>query len=180
MNKKIVNIIMVVIACAVVIGCFFATSNVAKEGNGVSTGANTNVDEVTQRAQEEAEAVKEEEKREFAVAENVDHYLDLYNATDKKRLVLVASPTCHYCQIAEPIIQNIAYKYDIRIYYLDSSAFDGEDQEKFISSNEAFASGFGTPMLLLVSDGKIHDSVDGLVDTAGYVEFFTKHGYISE
>lgn len=179
MDKKKVNIIIAIVACIVVIGCFFATSNIKKEGTGLPN-TNSNVDEVTARAEKESAAVKDDEKKEFAVAENVDHYLNLYNATDKKRLVLVASPNCGYCQIATPIIQNIAFEHDIKIYYLDSSKFDGDAQAKFIASNEAFASGFGTPMLLLVSDGKIHDSVDGLVDRAGYVAFFTKHGYISE
>lgn len=179
MDKKKVNIVIAIVACVVVIGCFFATGNIKKEGTGL-TGTNSEVDEITARAKKESAAVKDEERKEFAKLENVDGYLNLYNATDKKRLVLVASPNCGYCQIAEPIIQNIAYEYDIKIYYLDSSEFDGDAQAKFIDSNEAFASGFGTPMLLLVSEGKIHDSVDGLVDRAGYIKFFTKHGYISE
>lgn len=178
MDKKKINIIIGIVACIVVIGCFVATSSIKKDGTGVTTG--NDAEEMTQSAEKEAAAVKDEERREFAKAENVDHYLNLYNATDKKRLVLLASPTCGYCQIAAPILENIAYEYDIKIYYLDSSAFSGDDQTKFISSNEAFASGFGTPMLLLVSEGKIHDSVDGLVDRAGYIEFFKKHGYINE
>lgn len=177
MDKKKINIIIAIVACVVVIGCFFATSNITKEGTGVQTGSS---DDITARAQQEAASVNDDERKEFTKAEDVDHYLNLYNATDKKRLVLLASPTCGYCQIAQPILENIAFEYDLKIYYLDSSAFDGEDQSKFISSNEIFAEGFGTPMLLLVSDGKIHDSVDGLVDRAGYVEFFKRNGFISE
>ena len=180
MENKKTNITLIVVTIVVVIICFFATSGIKKDGNNTtSSNEETSADVIIQNAQNESAAISEDEMKDFTET-SVDNYLNLYNATDKKRLVLVASPSCGYCQIAEPIIQNIAYKYNIKIYYLDSSAFSSEDQTKFIESDEAFASGFGTPMLLLVSDGKIHDSVDGLTDTEGYMEFFTNNGYISE
>lgn len=179
MKKDKTNIILVIVAIVVVVICSFATSSVKKDGKGLETSSSNNTNAVVQRAQAESAAVSEDERKEFAES-SIDHYLSLYTATDKKRLFLVASPTCGYCQVAEPIIENIAYKYDIKIYYLDSSVFSSDDQKRFIESNEAFSSGFGTPMLLLVSEGKIHDSVDGLTDTEGYMEFFRDNGFISE
>ncbi len=178
MKKKTSSIILIVVAILVVGGCFFATGNVKKDGKGLTTNL-SEADQIIANAQAESSAVKEDEMKEYATTD-VDGYLYFLKATDKKRLVLVASPTCGYCQIASPILQNIAFKHNIKIYYLDTSEFDSESQSKFVSSDERFAEGFGTPMLLLVSEGKIHDSVDGLNDTAGYEEFFKKHGYINE
>lgn len=178
MNKKITNIILAIVAIVIIVLCFFATGDIKKEGLGISTNGD-DAQSIIQRAEAESNAVVDNERKEFAES-SVEHYLSIYNATDKKRLILVGSPSCGYCQVAEPIIQNIAYKYDIKIYYLDVSKFSGDDETKFIESDEMFASGFGTPMLLLVSEGKIHDSVDGLTDTAGYMEFFTRHGYVNE
>lgn len=176
MKKKLINIILVIAIFLVVVLCFFASGSVKKEGTGLPANDSQ---AIIERAQKESAVVPKDERKEFAES-SVEHYLNVYNATDKKRLVLVASPDCGYCQIAEPIIQNIAYNYDIKIYYLNSAEFSSDDQNKFIESNEMFAAGFGTPMLLLVSDGKIHDLVDGLTDTAGYIEFFTSNGIISE
>ena len=178
MKKKTSSIILIVVAILVVGGCFFATGDVKKDGKGLTSSV-SEADQIIANAQAESSAVKEDEMREYATTD-VDGYLYFLKATDKKRLVLVASPTCGYCQIASPIIHNIAFRHNIKIYYLDTSKFDSDAQSKFVNSDERFAEGFGTPMLLLVSEGKIHDSVDGLTDTAGYEDFFKTHGYISE
>lgn len=131
---------------------------------------------ILERAQSESTSVKDNEKKELTQI-SVTDYLDYYNGEESK-LVLVARPTCHYCQIAEPIIQNLAYKYDIDIYYLNTDNFTGDDEQNFTSSNEMFQNGFGTPLLLSVGNGSIIDTVDGLTDSDHYVEFFKENGYI--
>lgn len=177
MKDKKISIILGVVAVIVVIVCCVATSGVKKEGTGLSSGA-ADVNDIVYRAQNESAAVADDERKEN-IDINVDEYLDMYNGSDKK-IVLLASPSCGYCTIAEPIIQNIAYKYNIDIHYLNAGEFDSDAKSKFVSSNELFAAGYGTPMLLLVSDNKIHDYVDGLTDTEGYMNFFEENGYISE
>ncbi len=176
MKKNLVNIILCSALVVVLAICFFASGNVKKTGE--ENNAAIELQAMIQRAQEESAEVKPEERREF-VSASLDYYITHYNKTDKKRLFLIASSSCGFCQVAEPIIENIAYKHNIKIYYVDSSKFTSDEYNKFKESNSAFNEGFGTPILLLVSDGKIHDMVDGLADTAGYENFFKKNGFIS-
>lgn len=177
MKDKKMSIILGVVAVVIVIVCCVATSGIKKEGTGLSSGADE-MNSIVYRAQSESAAVADDERK-ANIDINVDEYLDIYNGSDKK-VVLLASPSCGYCTIAEPIIQNIAYKYNIDIHYLNAGEFDSDAQSKFVASDDIFAAGYGTPMLLLVSEGKIHDYVDGLTDTEGYMTFFEENGYISE
>ena len=133
-------------------------------------------DVIYNNAQTESAAVKDSEKGDF-VQIDLNQYMDMYNGSEKQ-IVLIARPTCHYCQIAEPIIQNLIYKYKLKINYLNTDNLSETDQQTLISSDEFFSSGLGTPTLLVVSEGKIHDTVDGLTDTAHYEEFFKTNGYI--
>ena len=60
-----------------------------------------------------------------------------------------------------------------------TSKMDEDDQANLLESNEFFEQ-FGTPSLLVVSNGEIVSSINGLVDTANYESFFTEHGFIEE
>ncbi len=172
MSKKNIGIIFgVVIGIVLIVICFFISP------------ADNSTDElyedssaILENAQAESAAVKDEEKKEFTNI-NVTQYLEYYNG-EEKQLVLLARPTCQYCQIAEPIIQNVAFQYDIIIHYLNSDDFTDEDTSNLYYSDEYFKEGYGTPVLLLVGNKEIIDKVDGLTDYTHYVEFFKKNGYI--
>ena len=101
----------------------------------------------------------------------------MYNGSEKQ-IILIARPTCHYCQIAEPILQNLIYEYKLNINYLNTDNFEENDQQTLINSDEKFSNGLGTPTLVVVGEGQIYDNVDGLTDKAHYKEFFKKNGYI--
>lgn len=182
-NKKIV--IGIVIAVGVVLLCalcYFASSAVsANAGDSYNENSDTtsssDVDDMTTRAQEESANVSEDEKKDFKDID-VDTYLELYEGS-KNSVVLFASPTCGYCQIAEPILHHIAYQYDLTIHHVDVSTLSTDESEELADSNEYFSQ-LGTPALLVVSNGEIVDSVDGLVDTNSYVDFLKDNGFIKE
>ena len=174
-NNKILVILGIVLAAIVIIIC----SMVGTDSN------NTKTDKVVEdgqtivtNAQKESEAVKDDEKKEFTQI-NVDKYLEYY-AGEENKIILVARPTCHYCQIAEPILQNISFKYNIEINYLNTDEFSDDDQTKFVNSDDTFKDGFGTPFLLIVSNNKIVSSVNGLTDEDHYISFFKTNGFINE
>lgn len=174
-NNKILVILGIVLAAILIIIC----SMVGTDSN------NTKTDKVMEdgqtivtNAQKESEAVKDDEKKEFTQI-NVDKYLEYY-AGEENKIILVARPTCHYCQIAEPILQNISFKYNIEINYLNTDEFSDDDQTKFVNSDDTFKDGFGTPFLLIVSNNKIVSSVNGLTDEDHYISFFKTNGFINE
>lgn len=170
MNKKtfgIIGIILVVIL--LLVSCSIKSDKEEKSSDDIQT--------IINNAQKESENVKEEEQKEFTEI-NIDEYLNKYNG-EEKSIVLIGRPTCHYCQIAEPILHNIAYKYDLNIFYLNTDNFQDGDSEKLVNSDSFFSSGFGTPLLLVLSNGSINSKVDGLTDTNHYVEFFKSNGFIN-
>ncbi len=147
------------------------SSSTTSSSSDTSTG-----NSVTEIAQEEANNISDDEKKDFNDID-VDEYLDMYDG-DEDSIVLLSRPTCGYCQIAEPILHHIAYEYDLTINHINTDEMDGDDQNNLIDSDEFFSDGFGTPLLLIVSNGEIKDMVNGLVTTDSYVEFFTNNGFI--
>ena len=95
--------ILALLAIVLVISCFVkakpGTSELSDDG-----------DVVYENAQKESAAVQDSEKGEF-VQIDINQYMEKYNGSEKQ-IVLIARPTCGYCQIAEPIIQSLIYKYN--------------------------------------------------------------------
>lgn len=150
-------------------------------GNPESTTTNNlseNPNVIMNNAQNESAAVKKEEKKELTEI-NMDTYLEYYAGSEGK-IVLIGYPSCPYCQIAQPIIQNLAYEYDLEINYLNTDNFTAEDEANLSKSDEFFDEGFGTPLLLVVKDDKIVNKVDGLTDKGHYKKFFKEEGFIEE
>ena len=182
MEKK--NWITLVVVTLVVVGlftlCFFVegdnSDNTIQKREETET-TSTDVNSVVANAQKESAEIKDSEMDELDEID-VDEYLEMYSDSDELELVYVARPTCSYCQIAEPIVRKLDKDYDLDINYLNTDEFKGNDQNDFIKSDDLFAEGFGTPMLLLVGKDSIVDYVDGLSDTAGYKDFFKKNDLI--
>ena len=187
-NKKIVTGIVVAVGVILVCAlCYFASSAVsAKAGDNYSESDNSNssttssssASDMTSRAQEESANVPDDEQKDFNDID-IDEYLDLYDGSEDS-IVLFSRPTCVYCQIAEPILHHIAYQYKLTINHVNTDEMSSSDETKLVESDDYFSDGFGTPLLVVVSNGEIVDMVSGLVDTENYVKFFTKHGFIDE
>ena len=170
MNKKVFGIIGVVL----IVLLLLISSSVTKDKG---TSSSDDIQTIISNAQKESENVKENEQKEF-VDISIDDYLNKYNE-EGSSLVLIGRPTCHYCQIAEPILHNVAYKYNIDINYLNTDNFQDGDSQKLVESDQFFTNGFGTPLLLVVGNGSIKDKQDGLTDTNHYVNFLKENGFIN-
>ena len=181
-QKKIVFGIIIAIAVVLLCAlCYFASSAATSKSGDSYQEADTNSDNMTNmvsKAQEESANISEDEKKDFKEID-VDTYLDLYKG-DQKSIVLFSRPTCGFCQIAEPILHHVAYKYDLTINHVNTDEMSQDDSNNLSKSNDYFSNDFGTPLLVVVSDGKIVDMVSGLVDTSSYVSFFKDNGFIKE
>ena len=174
--------IFILLLCAL---CYFASSAVTSGAGKNSTTDSTTettddsdseADQLIARAQEESDSVSEDEQKAFEEIDT-DQYLDLYNGSENA-VVLFSRPTCGFCQIAEPILRHISYQYDFTIYNVNVDEMDDDDNSKLLESDDFFSNGYGTPLLIVVSDGEVVDMINGLVDTATYVDFFTDNGFI--
>ena len=170
-NKKILIVIGIIVLVVLLIISF----NIEEKDTSV---VSENPDVILSNAEKESTEVKENEKKKLEEI-NLDKYIEYYEG-NQKSVVLIARPTCHYCQIAEPIIQKISKEKDIVINYLNTDNFTEEDQTRFKESNEEFKEGFGTPMLLIIGDNEIKDMVDGLTDKYHYIKFLEDNGIIKK
>lgn len=173
MNKKTIGIIAGIVLG---IGLIVLSATIKPKTTRNLEVLSNDMNVIIANAEKESANVKDEEKKDF-ININVNQYLEYYQGSEK-RIILLARPTCHYCQIAEPIIQKVAKDYNLDINYLNTDEFTEEDQQAFVNSDERFSSGFGTPFMMIVQNGGIIDSVDGLTDYAHYVYLFRKNSII--
>lgn len=165
-NKN--NIIFSVVAFIIIIILFIISPMLTKNSKYDINDNQT----LFARASNESSNIKDDEKKEFSYID-VDTYLILAHNEDKS-LVLVGRSGCQYCNIAEPIIQNIMFKYDLKIYYISTDDFTEDSYRKFSESNDLLVS-FATPLLMIVANDNIIDYEQGLLDTSGYINFLVKN-----
>lgn len=95
--------------------------------------------------------------------------------SDKKNIIVVGQSTCGYCVQAKLILNEIAEEKDVTINYLNVSYMTEEEGEKFESSLEYFEGSWGTPVMMIVQDGKMIDIVEQLVTKDEYIEFLEEN-----
>lgn len=176
-NNKVMIIVTVIVLIALICACIFIGG---KDNSSSSTKLSEDVETIMSNLQMESEAITDDQKGEFGANINVSEYMELLNKEGEYSLVWVARPTCGYCQLTSPVVQKIIKDYGIYISYLNTDEFSDEDTATFVGSSEDYAEGFGTPMLLLVGDGKTLDKIDGATDTAHYIDFLKTYKFIEE
>jgi len=104
-------------------------------------------------------------------------------------IVTIGQTGCSHCIKTKPVLSTIAKEYDITINYLNltdmteteqSSFFEslkeiGYDDEEFLENGS-----FGTPLTLIIEEGKITSHIDGENSPAKFTKAFKKAGIISE
>ena len=70
---------------------------------------------------------------------------------------------CSWCELEDPIMEHVKYKYKkAPIYRLNIANFKDGDQEKFEDSDDMFnGTVWGTPTTIVVKNDKIVDSLVG-------------------
>ncbi len=156
--------------------CFFASTTNTEKYSEADSSSNLSDEELYEVAVKNASEVSDEE-RVSPHEISVDEYVDLYKS-DKKSLVLFSRPTCQYCQIATPILENIIYKYKVEINYINTDELSDDDNASLVSSDEYFSEGYGTPLLLVVGNGEIIDKIEGLTTKDNYISFFKEYEFM--
>lgn len=174
---KVVGITIGILLFLVV--CFaISSSNSEKYHESKTTEQDSSGDDSLETAIKEAVEVSDEE-RVSPTEITVDEYLDIYNGKENQ-IILLSRPTCQYCQIATPILENIIYKYGVKINYINTDNLDDDSNAKLVTSDDYFSEGYGTPTLLVVGNGEIKDTIDGLATRDDYISFFKQYGFMEE
>ncbi len=111
---------------------------------------------------------------------DIDEYEQLLNS-EEMEVVVIGQSTCGYCVTAKPILNDINEEYGLKINYLNTSYIETqEDFDRLVDSLDYFDNEWGTPVTLILQNGKLVDVLENLNTEAKYVEFFKEVGVINE
>lgn len=162
--KKALGVTSIVLLVALVIGASIGVSHMDK-GSG-----KTNKTEIS------------EENNETSLEDagfnkvDIEEFLKLIKNSDKQ-IILIARPTCGYCEKFTPILKQAMEDMNLTVNYVNTDNFSSDDWTKFQNSFDYLASDeWGTPLTLIVQNGEIVDKNNGYVELDAIKEFFTKNG----
>lgn len=157
---KILKVFGIILVVAIVIGVAIGVSNIKKD----DTNSDNNVE------------TTELEKAGFNEV-TLSEYLDLVKSSEKS-IILVARPTCGYCQQFTPILKQAMEDMNLTINYIDTDKFSEDDWTPFTESLDYLKSEqWGTPLTLIVQNGEAIAENNGYVELDTIKEFFTNNGF---
>ena len=106
-------------------------------------------------------------------------YSEVMEKIDNKEsfILLLSQTTCTHCMDFKPKLKNVANKYKITVYYLETDLLSEEEENK-LKEHFSFR---GTPQTLFVVDGEEKTAatrIDGDVSEEKIISKFKSNGYI--
>ena len=182
-NKILYVIIIGLVVAIIVLGAFFVSDLDREENNNNTNNSgfpdwnDVEPDTTVIDAHAESADILEEERKAVTYID-VEEYFRLL-ASDENSIIYIGRPTCGFCNVARPIIEHIAFLNNLTVHYLNTDEMSNNEMIDLTASDEFFANGIGTPLLLIVRNGRIVDTFPGLSTINGYTEFFKGHDLIS-
>lgn len=91
-------------------------------------------------------------------------------------LVIIVKDGCGYCEMYEPIVEEVAGEYNLPINYINLTNLTEEEYNELSSSNSYLKRNqWGTPTTLFMIGDKVVDSIGGYVEKDTFVEFISKN-----
>lgn len=90
-----------------------------------------------------------------------DEFLDAYNGTENT-LVYIGRPTCGYCSLLSPNLEEMADRYKFDYIYLNTDEINSSIMQKVLK--DLGLTSVGTPYLAIVSNGKVVARQNGYTD----------------
>ena len=117
-----------------------------------------------------------------------DEYADLIKE-NKTSIIVIGQTTCPHCIAIKPALNSVARDYDIAINYLNLTELSHSESNAFFESltdleydDEDFVNNgsIGTPLTLIVKNGKVTNYFSGERTVSQLVREFKKLNLISE
>ena len=107
-------------------------------------------------------------------------YEELMNS-NKPFLMVIIQDGCGYCEMYEPVVEEVANELGIPVNYLNLTNLSSEESNKLSKSNSYLKKNqWGTPTTLLLSGNKVIDSISGYVEKEKFIEFINKNVITSQ
>lgn len=105
------------------------------------------------------------------------------------QIVVVGQTTCSHCIAIKPALNKVAGEYDLTINYLNLTEMSEDEYNSFSESLKEIeyndpdfveSGSFGTPLTLIIENGKVKDYISGERTKSQLVREFKNNGLISE
>lgn len=127
-------------------------------------------------------------KEQYLTFIDYEEYEELVN-NSKTHIIVIGQTTCSHCIAIKPALNSVAEDYDLTINYLNLTNMDEDEYNKFTKSLKSieyndpdFVSdgSFGTPLTLIIKNGKVSSYISGERTKSQLVREFKKSGLITE
>lgn len=105
-----------------------------------------------------------------------DKYDELLNGSTRS-IIVVGGSLCDTCNQSIIVLNGIVNEYDLEINYINYSKLTTDEQKEFVDSLDIFEDAT-VPIMLIVQDGKLVDSIEDTSDESDYVEFLEENEVI--
>ena len=97
-------------------------------------------------------------------------------------LMIIVRDGCGYCEMYEPIVQEVANEYNLPIYYINLTNLSSEEVEELSTTNKYLKKNqkWGTPTTLFMYGENVVDSISGYVEKDTFVEFVKENFKVEE
>lgn len=104
---------------------------------------------------------------------------NLYKSSTAQ-VAVIGQNFCGYCTQAHPILKQIIKEENITINYLNTSYLTETENNNLNAGLKAanFNDNWGTPLMLIIKDGKVVDSINGVTTKKAYVDFLKENNII--
>lgn len=108
---------------------------------------------------------------------------------DKTNIIVIGASSCGNCTIYKPAINSVAEDYELTFYYLDLDELTEDESNAFFESLKKIEyndpdflkdGSFGTPLTIIVKNGKIKNYISGAQTYSKLTRELTKAGIIEE
>ena len=116
----------------------------------------------------------------------IDEYKKLIKESGTN-IIVIGQTTCSHCIAIKPALNKVAGEYNLKIYYINVDVLSQDESSDFFESLKTLEyddpdfvndGSFGTPLILVVKNGKIRNYISGERTTSQLVREFKKIGLI--
>lgn len=99
----------------------------------------------------------------------------------QKEIIVVGQTSCSYCIMFKPVLMSVVDNYGVEINYMNYDEIEEyEELGEYLSQYKEFQGDWGTPLTVIVENGKIINTFDGYGIEENYVKFLKNNNLIEE
>lgn len=100
-------------------------------------------------------------------------------SSNEKQAIYIGRPTCSYCQLFEPILQEMKERYNFNYYYINTDEITKDQLAAILEKIGIDPNEFGTPYIAFMENGKMVDKQIGYVDAETFFPKLKENKYVS-